>query len=235
MRELLTVRDLAAGYGGGRVLDGLSIDVRAGEIVALIGRNGVGKTTLMRALMGLVPASAGAIVLEGVALEHTRPYERARHGFGYVPQGREVFPALTVRENLHVGSQVDRTRAAQSFDRIVGYFPVLRAKLRQKAGTMSGGEQQQLAIARALLCQPKVMLLDEPSEGIQPSIVQLIGDTLAQIAADTGIGVLLVEQDMNMVETIASRCCVMDKGRIVANLDRAQLADEALLRQYLAL
>jgi urea ABC transporter ATP-binding protein UrtE len=235
MTSLLQVGGIECGYGGGKVLDGVSMTVERGEIVALIGRNGVGKTTLMRALIGLVPLSAGTIQVDGVELGHERPYTRAKQGVGYVPQGREVFPALTVRENLQVGAQANRSRIVEMLDKVVGYFPVLRTKFQQKAGTMSGGEQQQLAIARALIGAPKVLLLDEPSEGIQPSIVELIGETLLKIAAQTGIGVLLVEQNMGMVESVANRCCVMDKGRIVDTLDRAELADEERIRSVLAL
>ena len=235
MTTLLKISGVECGYAGGKVLNGVSMTVERGEIVALIGRNGVGKTTLMRALIGLVPLMAGSIALNGEEIGDTRPYSRARHGVGYVPQGREVFPALTVRENLQVGAQSNRGRLPEMLDKVVGYFPVLGARFQQKAGTLSGGEQQQLAIARALIGSPKILLLDEPSEGIQPSIVDLIGETLIRIADETGIGVLLVEQNMGMVESVAARCCVMDKGRIVSTLNRAQLADEELIRQYLAL
>jgi len=235
MTALLEVSGVEAGYGGGRVLNGVSVGVARGEVLALIGRNGVGKTTLMRALIGLVRLDAGEIRLDGVAIGHEKPYVRAQKGLGYVPQGREIFGALTVAENLQVGAQANRTQAAQMKEQVVGYFPILKKRYTQKAGTMSGGEQQQLAIARALISAPKVVLLDEPSEGIQPSIVDLIGETLQRIARETGIGVVLVEQDMGMVERIATRCCVMDKGRIVETLSPAQLADEQLIRQYLAL
>jgi len=235
MSALLQVSGVEAGYGGGRVLNGVSFGVERGEVLALIGRNGVGKTTLMRALIGLVGLDAGSIELEGDPIGHEKPYVRAQKGMGYVPQGREIFGALTVAENLQVGAQANRAQAAQMRDKVVGYFPILKKRYEQKAGTMSGGEQQQLAIARALISSPKVLLLDEPSEGIQPSIVDLIGETLQHIARETGIGVVLVEQDMGMVERIATRCCVMDKGRIVDTLTPAQLADEQLIRQYLAL
>ncbi|MDR5880114.1 ABC transporter ATP-binding protein [Caballeronia sp. LZ032] len=235
MSALLEVSGVEAGYGGGRVLNGVSLSIGRGEMLALIGRNGVGKTTLMRALIGLVPLDAGEIVLDGTAIGHEKPYVRAQQGMGYVPQGREIFGALTVAENLQVGAQANRAKAAQMRERVVDYFPILKQRYAQKAGTMSGGEQQQLAIARALISAPKVLLLDEPSEGIQPSIVDLIGETLQQIARETGIGVVLVEQDMGMVERIATRCCVMDKGRIVETLSPAQLGDEQLIRQYLAL
>ncbi|WP_250477557.1 MULTISPECIES: ABC transporter ATP-binding protein [unclassified Caballeronia] len=235
MSALLEVSGVEAGYGGGRVLNGVSVGIGRGEVLALIGRNGVGKTTLMRALIGLVKLDAGEIRLDGEAIGHEKPYVRAQKGMGYVPQGREIFGALTVAENLQVGAQANRAQAAQMREQVVGYFPILKKRYTQKAGTMSGGEQQQLAIARALISAPKVLLLDEPSEGIQPSIVDLIGETLQQIACETGIGVVLVEQDMGMVERIATRCCVMDKGRIVETLSPAQLGDEQLIRQYLAL
>jgi branched-chain amino acid transport system ATP-binding protein len=235
MSALLEVSGVEAGYGGGRVLNGVSFGVGRGEVLALIGRNGVGKTTLMRALIGLVRLDAGQISLDGDAIGHAKPYVRAQKGMGYVPQGREIFGALTVAENLQVGAQANRAQAAKMREKVVGYFPILKNRYEQKAGTMSGGEQQQLAIARALISAPKVLLLDEPSEGIQPSIVDLIGETLQQIARETGIGVVLVEQDMGMVERIATRCCVMDKGRIVDTLSPSQLGDEQLIRQYLAL
>ncbi|WP_420997295.1 ABC transporter ATP-binding protein [Cupriavidus sp. 30B13] len=235
MSALLDIDAAESGYGGGRVLNGVSLRIREGEILALIGRNGVGKTTLLRTLIGLVPLAAGSIRLDGREVGHDKPYARARQGIGYVPQGREIFGALTVAENLQAGAQANRGRAAAMRDKVTGYFPVLKAKLQHKAGTMSGGEQQQLAIARALIGAPKILLLDEPSEGIQPSIVGLIGETLLKIARETGVGVLLVEQDMGMVESMATRCCVMDKGRIVDTLTRGQLADEALIRQHLAL
>ncbi|MBW0449544.1 ABC transporter ATP-binding protein [bacterium M00.F.Ca.ET.228.01.1.1] len=235
MSVLLDVSGVESGYGGGRVLNGVSVRVARGEVLALIGRNGVGKTTLMRTLIGLVKLDNGEIRLDGQAIGHEKPYVRAQKGMGYVPQGREIFGALTVAENLQVGAQANRAQAARMREQVVGYFPVLKQRYAQKAGTMSGGEQQQLAIARALISAPKVLLLDEPSEGIQPSIVDLIGETLQQIARETGIGVVLVEQDMGMVERIATRCCVMDKGRIVDTLSPAQLGDEQLIRQYLAL
>jgi branched-chain amino acid transport system ATP-binding protein len=235
MSALLDVSGVEAGYGSGRVLNGVSFSIGKGEVLALIGRNGVGKTTLMRALIGLITLDAGDIKLDGVAIGHRKPYVRAQQGMGYVPQGREIFGALSVAENLQVGAQANRAEAARMRETVVGYFPVLKQRYAQKAGTMSGGEQQQLAIARALISSPKVLLLDEPSEGIQPSIVDLIGETLQQIASETGIGVVLVEQDMGMVERIATRCCVMDKGRIVETLSPAQLGDEQLIRQYMAL
>lgn len=235
MTTLLEVRGLTCGYGGGVVLDGLSLTLEPGEILALIGRNGVGKTTLLRALMGLLPAASGELRMGSLSLSGLRPDERARAGIGYVPQGRDIFTALTVRENLLVGANGDKADTRRRLDAVTEYFPVLRARDKQRAGTMSGGEQQQLAIARALVNAPELLLLDEPSEGVQPSIVDQITHTLMRIAGETGIGVLLVEQDIAMIQQAASRCCVMDKGRIVNELNRAELADTELICRQLAL
>jgi branched-chain amino acid transport system ATP-binding protein len=232
---LLEVADLHSGYDGSTVLNGTSLALKTAEIVAIIGRNGVGKTTLMRTLIGILPTAQGTIKLEGRDVGHLPPDQRARAGIGYVPQGREIFPGLTVAENLVVGMQVLASRSQRDTDTVLSFFPILKARYRQKAGTMSGGEQQQLAIARALVGQPKVLLLDEPSEGVQPSIVQAIAEKLVEIAGTLSIGVLLVEQNMNTVEMAATRCCVMDKGRIIDNLDRQQFGDAELMRRYLAI
>lgn len=230
----LSVTDLQSGYDGGKVLNGLSLSLEKSEVVAIIGRNGVGKTTLMRTLIGILRADAGSIVLDGKDITSLPPDGRARAGLGYVPQGREIFPGLTVEENMKVGLQILRSGTAEDMDMALNFFPVLRNKLQQKAGTMSGGEQQQLAIARVLVGKPRVLLLDEPSEGVQPSIVQAIAEKLVEISSTLGLGILLVEQNMNMVEMAASRCCVMDKGRVVQNLSKDQLNDNELMRRHLA-
>jgi branched-chain amino acid transport system ATP-binding protein len=232
---LLEVADLHSGYDGSTVLNGATLSLRTSEIVAIIGRNGVGKTTLMRTLIGILRTAQGAIKLEGRSIDLLPPDQRALAGIGYVPQGREIFSGLTVAENLLVGMQVLKSRSRHDTDMVLSFFPVLKTRYRQKAGTMSGGEQQQLAIARALVGNPKVLLLDEPSEGVQPSIVQAIAEKLVEIAGTLSIGVLLVEQNMNTVEMAATRCCVMDKGRIIDNLDRQQLGDAELMRRYLAI
>jgi branched-chain amino acid transport system ATP-binding protein len=232
---LLDVSALESGYDGGRVLNGVSFQVKAGEVVGMIGRNGVGKTTLMRSLIGLIPLTGGNVVLDGVDISTTKSYYRAERGMGYVPQGREIFGGLTVAENLQVGMQVRRTRSKEPIDRVISYFPILGERLNQKAGTMSGGEQQQLAIARALVGTPKILLLDEPSEGVQPSIVHAIADTLSRIVRELSIGVILVEQDIAMIQRAAHRCCVMDKGHIIESLTKDKLTDEALMRRYLSI
>ncbi len=231
---LLEVSNLQSGYDGGRVLNGMALSLQPAEVIAIIGRNGVGKTTFMRTLMGLLPTDGGSITLNGTDISRFSPDQRARAGLGYVPQGREIFPGLTVEENMKVGLQVLKAGKASDMDAALDFFPILRTRLRQKAGTMSGGEQQQLAIARVLVGKPRVLLLDEPSEGIQPSIVQAISERLVDIARTLGIGVLLVEQNMHMVETAASRCAVVDKGRVVSLLSTDDLHDEALMRRHLA-
>jgi branched-chain amino acid transport system ATP-binding protein len=234
----LRILGLQSGYVGGRVVNGVSLDVDAGEIVGLIGRNGVGKSTLMRTLMGIVKVDQGSIFLEGRDITNSQPFSRARSGLGYVPQGREIFGELSVAENLQVGRQAALGRSEEGADmarRVLDYFPVLRERLKQRAGTMSGGEQQQLAIARALVGAPRVLLLDEPSEGVQPSIVQTIADTLVRITKELRIAVILVEQDIAMIKRVVDRCFVMDKGSITDELTRDQLGDEGLVRRYLSL
>ncbi|MBJ7223687.1 MULTISPECIES: ABC transporter ATP-binding protein [unclassified Brenneria] len=235
---LMQVNDITGGYGGGLVLNGATLQLYSAEVLGVIGRNGVGKTTLMRSLIGMVPVNQGHILLGETEITHATPQRRARLGIGYVPQGREVFSGLTVAENLQVGMQFVREHrefASDLLERVLDYFPILRQRLKQKAGTMSGGEQQQLAIARALVGSPKVLLLDEPSEGVQPSIVNIIADTLVRIARELRVAVILVEQDIAMIQRAAQRCCVMDKGRVIDTLNQKQLSDDLLMRRYLAL
>ncbi|CNI01698.1 ABC transporter ATP-binding protein [Yersinia pekkanenii] len=235
---VLQIEGLTGGYGGGQVLNGVTLQLHAAEVLGLIGRNGVGKTTLMRSLIGAVPAKQGCILLGETDITQATPQRRARLGIGYVPQGREVFAGLTVAENLQVGMQFVREHrefAQDLLERVLDYFPILRQRLKQKAGTMSGGEQQQLAIARALVGSPKVLLLDEPSEGVQPSIVHIIADTLVRIARELQVAVILVEQDIAMIQRAAQRCAVMDKGQVIETLTKQQLSDDLLMRRHLAL
>ena len=231
---MLSTVGLRAGYGGKPVLQGLDLSVREGEIVAVIGRNGVGKSTLMKSLIGLVPAMDGSIIYRDKPIEQLSAFRRARLGIGYVPQGRDVFPRLTVAENIAVGAMRRGSVPEAARERVLGYFPILRERWAQRAGTMSGGQQQQLAIARVLVADPSLILLDEPSEGIQPNIVQDIARIMVQLNKDTGVTVVLVEQNIDMIRAMAQRCYVMDKGRIVAELERDALADGEAMRRHLA-
>lgn len=231
---LLHVAGLRGGYGGKPVLQGVDLAVQAGEIVAVIGRNGVGKTTLLRILMGLLPASGGTVSLRGADLGRLAAHRRARLGIGYVPQGRDVFPRMTVEENLRVGERIRGGAAPEDYAAVYDLFPILRERRGQRAGTLSGGQQQQLAIGRVLVGRPDLILLDEPSEGIQPNIVQEIGRIAVTLNRRTGVTVVLVEQNLDLIRATAGRCYVMDKGRITAELAPDALADRATVRRHLA-
>ena len=231
---ILTTLGLRAGYGGKPVLQGLEIEVRESEIVAVIGRNGVGKSTLMKSLIGLVPAMSGSIVYRGEAIEVLPAHKRARLGMGYVPQGRDVFPRLTVGENIAVGAAIKGGIPEDGKQRVIGAFPILAERWHQRAGTLSGGQQQQLAIGRVLIADPNLILLDEPSEGIQPNIVQDIARNMVELNRKTGVTIVLVEQNLDMIRAMAQRCYVMDKGRVTASLAREALDDEAEMRRHLA-
>ena len=231
---LLEVRALRGGYGGKPVLQGVDLDVREGEIVAVIGRNGVGKTTLLRTVMGLLPASAGSVRFRGAELGRLAAHRRARLGIGYVPQGREVFPRMTVEENLRVGEQISGRAAPEDYAEVYALFPILEERRAQRAGTLSGGQQQQLAIGRVLVGRPGLILLDEPSEGIQPNIVQEIGRIAVALNRRTGVTVVLVEQNLDLIRAMAGRCYVMDKGRVTAELAPEALADRDTVRRHLA-
>jgi urea ABC transporter ATP-binding protein UrtE len=228
---VLSTLQLRSGYGGKPVLQGIDMDVREGEIVAVIGRNGVGKSTLMRTLIGLLPPTEGSIVFKGQDVSSLVAHRRARLGIGYVPQGRDVFPRMSVEENLKVGEMVG---GKADYARVYGTFPILAERRTQQAGTMSGGQQQQLAIGRVMVSNPSLILLDEPSEGIQPSIVQDIARTIVELNRQTDVTIVFVEQNLDMIRAMAQRCYVMDKGRIVAALTPADLDDREVVRRHLA-
>ena len=209
---MLELRDIAAGYGAVRVLDGLSFAARAGEVTCVMGRNGVGKSTMMKAIMGLIPVTAGSIALDGTAIEALPAHQVPKRGIGYVPQGRRLFGELTVAENIGVGLLVRGGDPALR-RRVLDLFPRLEERLDQQARTLSGGEQQMLAIARALCLDPKVLLLDEPTEGLQPSMITLIRDTVMALKA-TGLAVVLVEQRVEAVLEMADQVAFMAGGRV---------------------
>ena len=231
---MLAAEGLRAGYATGDVLQGVGVEVGAGEIVGVLGRNGVGKSTLIRTLIGLLRARAGRIRFKGQDITAESADLRARRGIGYVPQGREIFPHMSVMDNLRMGGFVNAGKGSFALDEVLGWFPFLRERLRQRGGTLSGGQQEMLAIARALVNGPDLMLLDEPSDGVQPSIVQEIGDFLAALVARKPIGVLLVEQNIDLVQTTAHRAYVMDKGRVVAAITRDELLDTERVAEFLA-
>jgi urea transport system ATP-binding protein len=233
-KPLLQTSALNGGYGGKPVLQGVDIDVNEGEIVAIIGRNGVGKSTLMKTLIGLLPTQKGSIRVRGQQVDGLSAHRRARLGIGYVPQGRDVFPRMTVLENLMVGQSISGRKLDGKLEEVYHYFPILQERANQRAGTLSGGQQQQLAIGRVLMGGPSLVLLDEPSEGIQPNIVQSIARIMVDLNAKSGLGVVFVEQNIDMIRAMAQRCYVMDKGRIVAELAAHELQDRDLVRRHLA-
>jgi branched-chain amino acid transport system ATP-binding protein len=233
MNPLIAATGLRAGYATGDVLQDVSIEVGTREIVGVLGRNGVGKTTLMRALIGLLSVRSGSILYRGGDITRQPANRRAALGIGYVPQGREVFAHMSVLDNLRMGQFVNRAREFQP-DEVYGYFPFLRDRSRQRAGTLSGGQQEMLAIARALVAGPELLLLDEPSDGVQPSIVHDIGNFIVHLVEERPLGVLLVEQNIELMQRAAQRAYVMDKGRVVATLGKKELLNTELLASYLA-
>ena len=230
--SLLRIRALNQSYGGSRTLWGIDLDVAAGTRLCLMGRNGMGKTTLLKCLMGLVPVTSGTATLDGVELLARSPEARARLGIGYVPQGREIFPQLTVEENLQVGMAARRDRSRRIPPRVFEIFPVLERMLQRRGGDLSGGQQQQLAIGRALVLEPRLLVLDEPTEGIQPNIVHEIGDIILRLNREAGVTVLLVEQKLPFARRVASDFRILDKGRLVAGGAIDELSDDDI-RQYL--
>lgn len=231
---MLTIDALTSGYGSAQILNGVDMTVKQGEVVALLGRNGVGKTTLLKTLMGIVKQTGGNASLTGQAISNVPTHTIARAGIGYVPQGRGIFDDLTVEENLKMGLRASPSPSADIPDYIYQRFPILKERRRQIAGTMSGGQKQQLALSRAMCGDPKVLLLDEPSEGIQPNIVQDIGLFLRDLVTTRRICVLLVEQNLSLVKTAADRFAIMVKGKIVHNGLPEDLESEELLRRYLS-
>ncbi len=252
---MLNLSHVSASYGGSRILRDISFDVHPGEVVCLMGRNGVGKTTTLKTIVGLVGADQGQVELAGTNLTQLRPEARARHGVGYVPQGRDIFPNLTVDENLRIGAMAQGRVLNGEVKRVLDLFPVLREMLQRKGGVLSGGQQQQLAIGRAILTSPKVLLLDEPTAGIQPNIIDQIGVTIRrlrdeglgadphdypaeigrairEIRAEGKLGILLVEQCLDFCLEVGDRFHIMDRGTIVASGPIREL-DEDIVKRHL--
>lgn len=229
---MLQVKGLNQFYGQSHTLWDLDLDVAEGQCTCLMGRNGVGKTTLLQSIMGLLPVKSGQIEYLGQNIVPLAAEKRAPLGIGYVPQGRQIFPLLTVEENLRIGLPVRADRAKQVPEFIYELFPVLKEMLHRRGGDLSGGQQQQLAIGRALVINPRLLILDEPTEGIQPNVVAEIGDIIRRLNQDIGLTVLLVEQKLPFARKVADRFCILDRGRQVASGEMTGL-DDKLVKQYL--
>ena len=234
---MLNVNSVNQYYGGSHILRGLDFEAKLGEVTVVLGRNGVGKTTLLKSLMGLVPIKSGDILLDGRSINGTKPYERVRMGVGYVPQGREIFGRLTVAENLQMGL-ASKPGGTPLPEQLFELFPVLKQMLHRRGGDLSGGQQQQLAIARALAAGPKLLILDEPTEGIQPSIIKDIGRAIRKLA-DEGLNgqkmaVVLVEQFYDFAEELADQYLVMERGEIIQRGRGANMAADGV-RQLMSI
>ncbi|GII78373.1 ABC transporter ATP-binding protein [Sphaerisporangium rufum] len=226
---MLRVRELCAGYGRARVLFGVSLEVAPGSLVCVMGRNGVGKTTLLNTIMGVLPATGGEVVFDGQEITRLAPHERVRRGLGYVPQGHETFPQLSVMGNLLVTLEASPHRDPAAVEEALEVFPRLKPLVKKRAGFLSGGQQQQLAIARALVTRPRLLVLDEPTEGVQPSIVQEIEEAVERLHAG-GLAVLLVEQYLDLAVRLADRFVILDAGRVVHAGEAAELGGEEVHR-----
>nr|WP_226023583.1 ABC transporter ATP-binding protein [Halomicrobium salinisoli] len=231
---MLELADVTAGYGATPVLRDVDLAVEEGEIVGVVGKNGVGKTTLMKTAMGLLEPESGSVRYRGEDVTDAPADARARAGIGYIPQGRGIFPDLTVEQNLRMGEHVDAGSSETLYDEVYDLFPVLEERATQDGGTLSGGQQQMLAIARALVANPDLLLLDEPSEGVQPSIVDRIGEDIRAINEELGTTVLFVEQNLGVIRQMADRCYAMERGTVVDELGAADLAGDDDLERYLA-
>ena len=230
--SLLSIKGLNQSYGGSHTLWDIDLDVQPGSRMCLMGRNGMGKTTLLKCVMGLIPVASGEITFAGTDLSAVPAEGRARLGIGYVPQGREIFPQLTVEENLNVGLAARRDSRRTIPSQVFDLFPVLKQMLWRRGGDLSGGLQQQLAIGRALVLRPKLLILDEPTEGIQPNIVRDISDVIRKLNTELGLTVLLVEQKLPFARRAAESFFIMERGRMVANGPMTELNDD-LIQRYL--
>ena len=225
---MLQLSNITVSIQGSRILRGVNVTIPERSLVCLMGRNGVGKTTTLKSIVGLMKTDTGSVKLGGRELVGLAPDARAREGIGYVPQGRDIFPHLTVWENLKIGLVVHGIRSVEPVERVLELFPILKEFLQRKGGVLSGGQQQQLAIARALLTNPKILILDEPTEGIQPNIIDLIGDTLIKIKKEGKISILLVEQYLDFCLAVGDSFYIMDRGAVVAEGPIAHLNDDVV-------
>jgi urea ABC transporter ATP-binding protein UrtE len=231
--SLLEVNGLKSGYGSVPILAGITITVEAGEFIGILGHNGMGKTTLLRTLMGYLPASDGAIRFDGTDVTRLSTHQRARCGLGLVPQGREIFPTLTVRDNLRMGCAMSKGDENAAIDAVLADFPRLERLLDRPGGALSGGEQQLLALARCLCADPKLVLLDEPTEGIQPSIIDEIIDTLTVLRRKRpDFTIVLVEQNLDFIAALSQRVMIIQKGMITREIAAADLADIAIVAEF---
>ncbi len=231
----LRAQDLHCGYGSIKVLQGVSLALGDEDILGVLGRNGMGKTTLIRCLAGLLPAWQGSIKLDGEDVTRLPPHQRARRGLTTIVQGRGLFPRLTVRENLEMGRIAGGGSKPSRLDEVIGYFPRLSERLNQTANTLSGGEQQMLAIGRGLMTHPRLMLLDEPSDGIMPRLVNQIAEILVHINRNEKMAIIVVEQNVPMVFAMTDHCVIIEKGRIVAEGSRQDVSQSEVMREYLAI
>ena len=232
---MLSVNQLSTGYGRIPILNGISFDVAEGEFVGVLGHNGMGKTTLLKALMGFLPATGGRVRFANADVTTAPPYRRARLGLGYVPQGRDIFPNLTVLDNLRMGCTKDNGVDRDIIAPILEDFPRLKPLLDRAGGALSGGEQQLLAIARCLCGKPRLMLLDEPTEGIQPSIIDEIVETLKGLREKKGLTIILVEQNLDFIAALSQRVLIIQKGAITREAAPGDLADQSLIGEFIGI
>lgn len=230
---MLKVENVSVSYGKSQVVHNVSFQIQDNEKLLILGRNGVGKTTLLKSIVGLLGTTAGSVYLDDLNVTKLRPYERSRKGIAYVPQGREIIPQLTVKENLELGALAHNVNFDEKVEEIFTYFPVLTQHLKRKGGVLSGGQQQQLAIARALMSDPKILILDEPTEGIQPNIVSEIASILTRYHQEKKVPIIVVEQNLHFARKLGDRFLMMQKGSLVAEGTIDELTDE-ISQKYLS-
>ena len=232
---MLNVQGLCTGYGRIPILNGVNFAVKVGEFIGILGHNGMGKTTLLKALMGFLPATAGTVRFDGHDVTTAEPYQRARLGLGYVPQGREIFPGLTVYDNLRMGCTKETGGEQETIEEVLEEFPRLKPLLDRSGGALSGGEQQLLALARCLCGKPRLILLDEPTEGIQPSIIDEIVEVLQRLRDNSGLTMILVEQNLDFIAALSRRILIIQKGAITREVAPGDLGDASLLGEFVGI